>query len=170
MRASRSTLTSSSKAPCTSANTTMRSTFAEPLGRPSAAARTEHGIDHSARSRGKAARRTIELVIQRACPRHRMKSSHRRLNESLMTLLTAARRTKVPVILERTSCRVCESRAMRALREESLAKPNYKFQKRQKDLAKQKKKEEKRLKKAARSGEQPGEGAAPESSPTLGHS
>jgi hypothetical protein len=44
----------------------------------------------------------------------------------------------------------------------SLAKPNYKFQKRQKDLAKQKKKEEKRLKKAARTGEQPGEGATPE--------
>jgi hypothetical protein len=44
----------------------------------------------------------------------------------------------------------------------SLAKPNYKFQKRQKDLAKQKKKEEKRLKKAARTGEQPGEGAMPE--------
>jgi hypothetical protein len=45
-----------------------------------------------------------------------------------------------------------------------LAKPNYKFQKRQKDLAKQKKKEEKRLKKAARTetGEQPGEGATPE--------
>jgi hypothetical protein len=36
-----------------------------------------------------------------------------------------------------------------------LAKPNYKFQKRQKDLAKQKKKEEKRLKKAARTGEPP---------------
>jgi len=43
-----------------------------------------------------------------------------------------------------------------------LAKPNYKFQKRQKDLAKQKKKEEKRQKKAARTGEQPGEGATPE--------
>jgi hypothetical protein len=43
-----------------------------------------------------------------------------------------------------------------------LAKPNYKFQKRQKDLAKQKKKEEKRLKKAARTGEQPGDGAVTE--------
>jgi hypothetical protein len=39
-----------------------------------------------------------------------------------------------------------------------LAKPNYKFQKRQKDLAKQKKKEEKRLKKAARAGEPPSTG------------
>jgi len=38
-----------------------------------------------------------------------------------------------------------------------LAKPNYKFQKQQKELAKQKKKEEKRLKKAARTGEQPGD-------------
>lgn len=43
----------------------------------------------------------------------------------------------------------------RVFQEGSLAKPNYKFQKRQKDLAKQKKKEEKRLKKAARTGEQP---------------
>ena len=41
-----------------------------------------------------------------------------------------------------------------------LAKPNYKFQKRQKDLAKQKKKEEKRLKKAARTGEPPSDGDA----------
>ncbi|HTL00204.1 MAG TPA: hypothetical protein VL379_19355 [Pseudomonadales bacterium] len=40
-----------------------------------------------------------------------------------------------------------------------MAKPNYKFQKRQKDLAKQKKKEEKRLKKAARAGEQPSDDA-----------
>ena len=42
-----------------------------------------------------------------------------------------------------------------------MAKPNYKFQKRQKDLAKQKKKEEKRLKKAARTGEQPSDDAPP---------
>ena len=48
-------------------------------------------------------------------------------------------------------------RARCAFQEGSLAKPNYKFQKRQKDLAKQKKKEEKRLKKAARTGEQPGD-------------
>jgi hypothetical protein len=41
-----------------------------------------------------------------------------------------------------------------------LAKPNYKFQKRQKDLAKQKKKEEKRLKKAARTGEPPSDADA----------
>jgi len=44
-----------------------------------------------------------------------------------------------------------------AFQEGSLAKPNYKFQKQQKELAKQKKKEEKRLKKAARTGEQPGD-------------
>lgn len=50
-------------------------------------------------------------------------------------------------------------RARSAFQEGSLAKPNYKFQKRQKDLAKQKKKEEKRLKKAARTGEQPGDDA-----------
>ncbi len=50
-------------------------------------------------------------------------------------------------------------RARRVFEEASLAKPNYKFQKRQKDLAKQKKKEEKRLKKAARAGEQPGDEA-----------
>jgi hypothetical protein len=49
--------------------------------------------------------------------------------------------------------------APRAFQEGSLAKPNYKFQKRQKDLAKQKKKEDKRLKKAARTGEQPGDDA-----------
>src|SRR5215831_4275443 len=67
---------------------------------------------------------------------------------------TAARHGKLPVILPSASRRVCES-----IGGGSLAKPNYKFQKRQKDLAKQKKKEEKRLKKAARTGEQPGEGA-----------
>ena len=53
-------------------------------------------------------------------------------------------------------------RSIRALQEAALAKPNYKFQKRQKDLAKQKKKEEKRLKKAARTGEQPSDGATVE--------
>jgi hypothetical protein len=51
------------------------------------------------------------------------------------------------------------------VQEGSLAKPNYKFQKRQKDLAKQKKKEEKRLKKAARTGEQPGDDAPVEGAP-----
>jgi len=53
-------------------------------------------------------------------------------------------------------------RARCAFQEGPLAKPNYKFQKRQKDLAKQKKKEDKRQKKAARTGEQPSDGETPE--------
>jgi hypothetical protein len=40
-----------------------------------------------------------------------------------------------------------------------MAKPNYTFEKRQKELAKKKKQEEKRLKKAASQGEQPVDGA-----------
>jgi len=41
-----------------------------------------------------------------------------------------------------------------------MAKPNYSFEKRQKELAKKKKKEEKRLKKAADSGYDSAEGSA----------
>lgn len=52
-----------------------------------------------------------------------------------------------------------------------MAKPNYAFEKRQRDLAKQKKKEEKRLKKAAgketRTPEAP-EGEAPPPAPAEG--
>ncbi|KAF0190827.1 MAG: hypothetical protein FD165_2385 [Gammaproteobacteria bacterium] len=40
-----------------------------------------------------------------------------------------------------------------------MAKPNYQFEKRQRDIAKKKKKEEKRLRKAGTPGEQPPEGA-----------
>ncbi len=40
-----------------------------------------------------------------------------------------------------------------------MAKPNYAFAKRQRDLAKQQKKEEKRLKKAARTDERPADPA-----------
>jgi hypothetical protein len=76
-------------------------------------------------------------------------------------LPTAARGTKVPVILQALRAAYANP-AQREHLGGPLAKPNYKFQKRQKDLAKQKKKEEKRLKKAARTGEQPGEGATPE--------
>jgi len=47
-----------------------------------------------------------------------------------------------------------------------MAKPNYTFEKRQKELAKKKKQEEKRLKKAALQGEQPVEGA-PQDDKTL---
>lgn len=39
-----------------------------------------------------------------------------------------------------------------------MAKPNYQFEKRQRDIAKKKKKEEKRLKKAGAQAEQPVEG------------
>jgi hypothetical protein len=60
---------------------------------------------------------------------------------------------------EPSACAKPQIRASCAFQEGSLAKPNYKFQKRQKDLAKQKKKEEKRLKKAARTGEQPSDDA-----------
>jgi hypothetical protein len=42
-----------------------------------------------------------------------------------------------------------------------LAKPNYQYEKRQKDLAKKRKKEEKRLRKLGKTDAQPGE-AAPE--------
>lgn len=38
-----------------------------------------------------------------------------------------------------------------------MAKPNYQYEKRQKDLAKKKKQEEKRLKKASKAGAQPGD-------------
>jgi hypothetical protein len=38
-----------------------------------------------------------------------------------------------------------------------LAKPNYQYEKRQKDLAKKKKQEEKRLKKASKAGTQSGD-------------
>lgn len=41
-----------------------------------------------------------------------------------------------------------------------MAKPNYSFEKRQRELAKKKKKEEKRQRKAAESLEQPKEGEA----------
>ena len=52
-----------------------------------------------------------------------------------------------------------------------MAKPNYSFQKRQRELAKQKKKEEKRLKKEARKAEglpadaEPGAAAEPGATP-----
>ena len=42
-----------------------------------------------------------------------------------------------------------------------MAKPNYSFEKRQRELAKKKKKEEKRQRKAAESLEQPQEGDSP---------
>jgi hypothetical protein len=41
-----------------------------------------------------------------------------------------------------------------------LAKPNYAFEKRQKEIAKKKKQEEKRLRKLSEKGETPGEGNA----------
>lgn len=44
-------------------------------------------------------------------------------------------------------------------------KPNYQFEKRQKDLAKKKKKEEKRERRLNRDKEPPAEGAAPASEP-----
>ena len=40
---------------------------------------------------------------------------------------------------------------------DKLAKPNYQYEKRQKDLAKKKKQEEKRLRKTNKAGVQPGE-------------
>ena len=39
-----------------------------------------------------------------------------------------------------------------------MAKPNYQFEKRQRDLAKKKKKEEKRLRKLEKAGTQPSQG------------
>ena len=42
-----------------------------------------------------------------------------------------------------------------------MAKPNYTYEKRQKEIAKKKKQEEKRLKKAAPQGEQPQDGLPP---------
>ena len=42
-----------------------------------------------------------------------------------------------------------------------MAKPNYAFEKRQRDLAKKQKKDEKRQRKAGTPGEQPPEGMAP---------
>jgi hypothetical protein len=47
-----------------------------------------------------------------------------------------------------------------------VAKPNYAFEKRQRDLAKKKKKEEKRQKKAATQEPKPQEGQGPETSET----
>lgn len=44
-----------------------------------------------------------------------------------------------------------------------MAKPNYSFEKRQKELAKKRKKEEKRLRKAGPSGDSTTDGAAPSS-------
>jgi hypothetical protein len=49
-----------------------------------------------------------------------------------------------------------------------LAKPNYAFEKRQKEIAKKKKQEEKRLRKAAEKGETPAEGEAPAPPPAGG--
>ena len=46
---------------------------------------------------------------------------------------------------------------MNSLEGDKLAKPNYQYEKRQKDLAKKKKQEEKRLKKASKAGAQPGD-------------
>jgi len=46
-----------------------------------------------------------------------------------------------------------------------VAKPNYSFEKRQRDLAKQKKKEEKRLKKAASKESKAPDGSAAETAP-----
>ena len=46
-----------------------------------------------------------------------------------------------------------------------MAKPNYTFEKRQKELAKKKKQEEKRLKKAAPQGEQPQSGPSQDDIP-----
>ena len=50
-----------------------------------------------------------------------------------------------------------------------MAKPNYQFQKRQKELQKKKKMEEKRLRKLAKGADQPGEnlGQTPEQSETV---
>jgi hypothetical protein len=50
-------------------------------------------------------------------------------------------------------------------RRDRLARQNYQFEKRQRDLAKRKKQEEKRLRKQQRSQPQPSEPAAPESPP-----
>jgi hypothetical protein len=47
-----------------------------------------------------------------------------------------------------------KSTTLKSIREHSMAKPNYAFEKRQKDLAKKKKKEEKRLKKLAQNNEE----------------
>jgi hypothetical protein len=47
---------------------------------------------------------------------------------------------------------------------EQMAKPNYSFEKRQRELAKKKKKEEKRQKKAAGGDDRPAEGEAPPTS------
>ena len=42
-----------------------------------------------------------------------------------------------------------------------MAKPNYQYEKRQKDLAKKRKKEEKRLRKLGKTESQPGDAAPP---------
>jgi hypothetical protein len=47
-----------------------------------------------------------------------------------------------------------------------MAKPNYTFEKRQKEIAKKKKQEEKRLKKIAPQGEQSQDGPAPDDIPS----
>jgi hypothetical protein len=51
------------------------------------------------------------------------------------------------------------------LKEFPLAKPNYQFEKRQKELAKKKKKEEKLLRKQAAKGGLPGEEGSPPAAP-----
>jgi hypothetical protein len=48
-----------------------------------------------------------------------------------------------------------------------LAKPNYAFAKRQRDLAKQQKKEEKRKRKAEQTGAPPAPGTEPETQPPV---